>query len=246
MAIVDVEFRSEALGHDVQYSLLLPEVGEGPYPAILQLHGLGDNHRAWIDKSMLAIHARDYPMAIIMPATGTDAYLNWKSLERLHQHRYEDYIMQDLMSHVRRHFNVQAGAWGIGGLSMGGFGSMRLGLKYPETFASIWSHSSAFVIHDHLKPEQTDERVITESNLHTIASSLKASGTPHPVITFDCGLDDELLDSNRAFDAHLTAIGLDHSYHEYPGGHTWAYWDEHVRKALEQHARVFGVSKATP
>lgn len=246
MAIVDVGFRSEALGHDVEYSVLLPESGKGPYPAILQLHGLGDSHRSWVDKSMLAMHVRDYPMAVIMPATGTDSYLNWKTMDRLHKHSYEDYIMQDVLPHVRRHFNVRDGAWAIGGLSMGGYGSMRLGLKYPETFASIWSHSSAFIIHERLQPDQIDEAVIADANVFALATALKESSVSKPVITFDCGVDDELLESNRHFDAHLTSIGLEHSYHEYPGGHTWPYWDEHVRKALVQHANVFGISKVTP
>jgi S-formylglutathione hydrolase FrmB len=246
VAIVDVEFRSEALGHDVRYSVLLPETGAGSYPALLQLHGLGDSHRAWIDKSMLAMHVRDYPMAVIMPDTGTDSYLNWKTLERLHRHSYEDYIMQDLLPHVQRHFNIATGPWAIGGLSMGGFGSMRLGIKYPETFASIWSHSSAFVIHERLRPDQIDEAVIRDADVHALASALKNSGNQQPVITFDCGVDDELLESNRAFASHLTSIGLEHAYHEYPGGHTWDYWDEHVRKALVQHAEVLGITRSNP
>lgn len=246
MAVVDVQFRSEALNHDVFYSVILPEAGDAPYPVIFQLHGLGDSHRAWIDKSMLVMHARPYPMAIVMPATGTDAYLNWASGERIHQHRYEDLIMSDIRDHVQRHFNVTSGPWGIGGLSMGGYGSMRLGLKYPDVFGSIWAHSSAFLIADRLADAGFDGEWLDDANVYVHAERLKASGGPIPAISFDCGVDDELIEDNRKFDVYLTEIGLDHHYAEHPGAHTWDYWDVHVREALAQHARVLGLEEFVP
>lgn len=241
MSIADVQFRSEAVGQDVTYSVILPEAGEGPFPVVMQLHGLGDSHRAWIDKSMLAIHARPYPFVIVMPGTGTDAYLNWKSGERLHRHAYEDLIMIDISNHLKRNFNVTDGPWAIGGLSMGGYGSMRLGLKFPDRFASIWSHSSAFLIHDRLQPEDFEDGTFDEGSVYVQAERLKEAGKEPPVITFDCGVDDELIEDNRKFDAYLTKLGLAHTYAEHPGAHTWDYWDLHVRAALAQHARVLGV-----
>jgi S-formylglutathione hydrolase FrmB len=65
-----------------------------------------------------------------------------------------------------------------------------------------------------------------------------------PVIAFDCGVDDQLIEENRAFHRHLEAIGPSHTYHEHTGGHTWDYWDLHVAEALEQHARVLGLRQA--
>ncbi len=56
------------------------------------------------------------------------------------------------------------------------------------------------------------------------------------MITFDFGVDDELIGYNREFHDHLDTIGLEHTYLEYPGAHTWDYWDEHVPEALAQHA----------
>ena len=246
MAVVDVQFRSEALNHDVFYSLILPESGDAPYPVVFQLHGLGDSHRAWIDKSMLVMHVRHYPLAIVMPGTGTDAYLNWDSGDRLHQHRYEDLIMTDIRDHVRRHFNVTAGPWGIGGLSMGGYGAMRLGLKYPDVFASIWSHSSAFLIADRVAEGGFVGDALADASVYVQADRLRASSGPLPAISFDCGVDDELIEDNRKFDAYLTSIGLEHHYAEHPGAHTWDYWDFHVREALAQHARILGVQEVVP
>jgi putative tributyrin esterase len=63
-----------------------------------------------------------------------------------------------------------------------------------------------------------------------------------PVLSFDCGVDDELIEENRTFHAQLEEMGLAHHYAEHPGGHDWDYWDLHVQEALAQHAEVLGVS----
>ena len=39
-----------------------------------------------------------------------------------------------------------------------------------------------------------------------------------------------LLQENRSFVAHLKKIGLPHIYREFPGGHNWPYWDEHIQE----------------
>ena len=243
MAILDVTLRSEAMNHDVSYTLFVPEQGATPYPVLFQLHGLGDDHQSWLHKSKLSMNARDYPIAVMMPSTETGAYLNWRSGERLFRQRYEDLIMIDITNHLKRHFPVTEGPWAIGGLSMGGYGAMRLGLKYPERFASIWAHSSAFHIGDMVDAALLGEGGLDDANAYYHADRLKASGLTPPVISFDCGVDDQLIEHNRNFHKHLESIDLKHQYAEHPGAHTWDYWDEHVKEALEQHARVLGISR---
>jgi enterochelin esterase-like enzyme len=68
-----------------------------------------------------------------------------------------------------------------------------------------------------------------------------------PVLSFDCGTEDEgLIDENRRLHAQLDGIGLEHHYAEHPGGHEWDYWDLHVREALAQHGRVLGADPIVP
>ncbi|HEV2065303.1 MAG TPA: alpha/beta hydrolase-fold protein, partial [Thermomicrobiales bacterium] len=142
MTMATINFRSPALGKRATYNVILPEEGEGPFPVLVQLHGLSDDRNAWIERSNLVRYAESYPLVIVLPDGGTSAYLNWKHADRLGRQNYEDLIVTDIADHVRRHFNVTDGPWAIGGLSMGGWGAMYFGLKYPDTFASIWSHSS--------------------------------------------------------------------------------------------------------
>jgi len=165
MAVATVQFRSEAMGRQVSYNVILPEETEGPYPVLLQLHGLGDDHQSWIHRSNLTRYVADLGLAVVLPDGASSGYLNWKAAGRLYRQRYEDLIMTDITAHVKRHFNVTDGPWAIGGLSMGGYGAMRLGLKYPDRFASIWAHSSAFHINDVVPIDLLDEGGLEDANV---------------------------------------------------------------------------------
>lgn len=235
MSVATIQFRSEALGGRTRYHAILPITGEGPFPVLIQLHGLGDDSTGWIQRANLVRHLEQYPFLVVLPDGGTSGYLNWKESGRLARGHYEDMIVVDIVDHVRRHFNVTPGPWAIGGLSMGGYGAMRLGLMHPELFASIWAHSSAFHIGETVDPGMVAD--YPGASVYRRAEEAAARGTSQ-VITFDCGVDDDLLDHNRKLHALMDELGLAHRYDEHPGAHTWDYWDEHVPKALAQHARV--------
>lgn len=239
MGLAKMEFYSDAIGKSVTYNVLVPEVGDAPFPVVVQLHGLTDDCDAWIRSSNIVRHASRYPFVIVFPDGGTHCYLNWKSAGRLGKANYEDLVMNDIPAHLKRHFNVTDGPWAIGGLSMGGFGSLRLGLKYPDRFASIWAHSSKI----DWKDSELDVSLLLDPDEEDIASIARrvASRDNKPELSFDCGVDDFLIDENRAFHAQLDEIGLEHHYAEHNGDHEWDYWERHVPTALAQHARVLGV-----
>lgn len=243
MSVANIRFRSEALGKLTRYNVILPDKGKGPFPVLLQLHGLSDDCDAWLERSNLVRHVADLPLIVVLPDGGTSAYLNWKDAGRLGRQNYEDLIINDIAGHLKRHFNVADGPWAVGGLSMGGWGAMYYGLKYPDRFASIWSHSSKF----DWKASQLDLSMLANpGDVELFALPERVGKLDWKlVIAFDCGVDDQLIDENRALHAHMDQIGLSHTYNEYAGGHTWDYWDLHVQEALEQHARVLGISKVT-
>ena len=58
-----------------------------------------------------------------------------------------------------------------------------------------------------------------------------------PRLRLDCGAEDGLIEDNRSMHEQFTRSGIAHEYAEYPGGHTWDYWDQHVREAVEFHAK---------
>lgn len=238
MSIVNVRFRSEALGKHASFNVIHPETGAGPYPVLLQLHGYSDDSYSWLYGSNLARHVAEYRLIVIPPDGGTSRYLNLVTHDRFGLQRYEDLMMWDIPAEVNRLFDVREGKWAIGGFSMGGYGALRLGMKHPDRFASIWAHSAG------LRP--LDDAFLglladpADANVQKWADRLVGE-TAGPRVSFDCGVDDDLLTYNRELDAHLTRIGLDHHYAEHPDAHTWDYWDDHVREALAQHAEALGI-----
>jgi S-formylglutathione hydrolase FrmB len=243
VSVSTVQIFSEALGKWTTFSMILPDKGDGPFPVLFQLHGLSDDHQAWIQRSNIVRHVAGLPLVVVLPDGGTSGYVNWKASNRLNKHRYEDLIVNDITGHLRRNFNVTGGKWAIGGLSMGGYGAMRLGLKFPDRFASIWAHSSAFHIGEMVDDALVEDESVASRSVSRLADAV-ANLVEKPVISFDCGVDDELIQYNRDFHAHLDAIGVTHQYLEYPGAHTWDYWDDHVREGIAQHSRVFNLVRA--
>jgi S-formylglutathione hydrolase FrmB len=229
------------LRRQVTYSVILPESGSGPYPVLMQLLGYGGNHTDWLHLSRLIVHAAPYPLIVVLPDGGTSAYLNLdldlKPSSSLGLQRYEDFLMDDLPEHVAKSFRVRPGRWAIGGLSMGGFGAMRLGLKHPDRFASIWAHSGAYYTRAEMVgyyPDPDDADVFAYA--HRLARS-----DQRLVITFDCGIDDDLVESSRRLHSHMEAIGLHHRYFELPGSHNWEFWDGQTPAALAQHVRALDI-----
>lgn len=241
MTVANIRLFSHGLGMWTRYNIILPDSGEGPFPVLIQLTGLGGDCDTWIERTNLVRYVANLPLIVVLPDGGTSAYLNWKASDRLNQHRSEDLLMQDIPAHLRRHFHVAEGPWAIGGLSMGAYGAMRLGLKYPDFFASIYAHSAAFRVEEVMEPlDPTLVADVKDANVYHHADAL-VERDQQPVIAFDCGVDDRLLEHNRRFHERLQRLNIKHRYAEFAGGHDWDYWDLHVQEALEQHARVLNL-----
>ena len=122
----------------------------------------------------------------------------------------------------------------IAGLSMGGFGALRLGAKYPDRFRGISAHSAVTTLGRLAEA--------TGDHLDALPSFAQPDGTAlHwlevnagrlPPLRFDCGNDDPLLPSNRGLHAALEARGIEHQYEEFAGGHDWPYWRLHLADSL--------------
>lgn len=236
MATVTVQFMSEALWREVTYTALLPDsaaVGPGPYPVLLQLHGGNQSHTSWLRFSRLAQHAADLPMIVVLPDGAQTRWANGRTPFEA----YEDFLVDELPRHLRQSFHASEWPWAIGGNSMGGFGAARLGLKYPERFCSVWAHSGGFPTADTLAPHWYWAGDPRDLDCYALVERLDAATMPQ--LSFDCGLEDHLLDGNRRFHAFLEERGVPHRYIEHPGQHDWAYWDAHLPEALAQHRDVF-------
>ena len=240
-------FNSPALRGRGDVSLFIPPSSERMtnLPLVILLHGVYCSHWAWAFKGRAHITAYEMiesreipPMVLVMPSDGMWAegsgYLSHISAD------YEAWITEDVIGcalEVVSQLGQKSPVF-IAGLSMGGYGALRLGAKHPRLFQGISAHSS-------VTRYVELQRLITPRLLLITADSpdeldvlywLRKHQEDLPPIRFDCGVDDDLLAGNRVLHQELVANDIKHTYDEFPGAHKWPYWALHLKDTL----RFFG------
>ncbi len=140
MAFATIHYSSRSLRKASSFNVVFPEEPAAPRPwaAFYLLHGLSDDNTIWTRRTSIERYVAGWPMVVVMPDGGRGFYTN-----AVEGDAYEDDLIKDVMGLVERTFPVKPdrSARAIGGLSMGGYGAIKLGLKHPEMFASVHSHS---------------------------------------------------------------------------------------------------------
>lgn len=240
MAWMQLAYWSEALQKHHHANLLVPEKADPPYHVMLLLHGLSDDHTIWMRRTSIERYIEGWPLLLVMPDGGRGFYCDAEQ-----GFAFGKALGHELPDLLERWFPTRTG-WAVGGLSMGGYGALRLAFTFPDRFVSAHSHSGAlhFGHHPILDPEWAAEfqRIVGanpvggKDDLFTLAQTV----TPRPKVRVDCGTEDFLLEPNRAFTDWMNSLGYEHLYSEHPGEHTWAYWDEHIQPALAFHRENLG------
>ncbi|HSZ57551.1 MAG TPA: alpha/beta hydrolase family protein [Tepidisphaeraceae bacterium] len=248
MSLCEVHWQSEVLKLKLSMSVILPDVGSGPFHTFYLLHGLSDDHTTWVRRTRIEWYVKDLPLIVVMP----DGFRGWYT-DNDAGPAYGRYIGEEVVRFVERNFPADARreARHIGGLSMGGYGALRAAFRYPDIFVSANSHSGALVhgSADWSLPEgREDLRAYSQEMRHVFG--IRPEGSTHdilalarsaqvaglvPRLLLDCGAEDFLLDANRRFHRELTHLDIPHEYHEYTGSHEWGYWDLHVQEAIRFH-----------
>jgi putative tributyrin esterase len=233
---------SAALGRRVDASFWVPDV-ERIETLLILLHGVYGSHWVWSLKGGVHRTAQRMvetgkisPMVIAMPSDGLardgSGYLNWAGAEDV-----ERWIVEEIPALARLAAPaLQSDARiAITGLSMGGYGALRLGAKYPARFCAISAHSAFTDVAgiEAFTSEPLDRYLACGEREELRAEYwIGKNRTTLPELRFDCGVDDPLIDSNRALHAMLEAEGIAHEYTEFPGGHEWSYWQQHMAESL--------------
>lgn len=210
---------------------------------LILLHGVYGSHWVWTQKAGVHRTAQRMidageiePLAIIMPSDGLgrdgSGYLPHPDGENA-----EQWIVEEVPALARLAVPTLSDGMKlvIGGLSMGGYGALRLGAKYAEKFAGISAHSAITEIAEmqHFVEESLEEYL--KCCLRNELSALYWLERHHahlPKLRFDCGIEDSLLEANRALHRALTAQKVLHTYEEFTGGHEWSYWQKQVQETL--------------
>lgn len=249
------KLRSEALEREVQINILLPDGYESEtdrrYPVIYLLHGYGGDYTEWA-RVGIAEESKGLGVIIVMPEGDQSFYVNHHGDPR---GRWEDYITGEVVRFTEENYRTLAGreGRGISGLSMGGFGAILLGLRHPDLFASISSHSGALGVPEPVGVGPIDERIgkifgpedSRERRIYDIRGLARdLPAVQRPDIYIDCGSQDPLLESNRSFVAYLSDLKAPYEYREVPGAHNFAYWKRNVRYSLEHQLAALEQARA--
>ena len=237
-----VTVKSPALGARADASVYVPDQARRleKVPVVILLHGVYGSHWIWagMGKAHTTLQSlidagEVSPMILAMPSDGL-----WGDGSAYLSHHGKDFAKWIVDEVPRLVGEVTSNASGaplfIAGLSMGGYGALRLGANYPERFVAFAGHSSitrfsemALFVEEPLEAYGDIDNVGSS----VITAMLRNRGRLPP-FHFDCGIDDPLIEGNRKLHAQLLDAGIECSYKEFPGGHEWLYWIEHIAETF--------------
>ncbi|CAM3502087.1 alpha/beta hydrolase [Zobellia roscoffensis] len=210
-------------------------------PLVILLHGVYGSAWVWSQKAGVHISALEMmesgeipPMVIAMPSDGLwgdgSGYLPHN------QKDFESWIVDDVPNAIIENIPSvsKKSELFISGLSMGGFGALRLGVKYHNRFKAISGHSSITDLEQmHLFVEESLDNYEQEDAWENSVWALIKKNKNHlPYLRFDCGSQDQLIAYNRKLHEQLEEHEIPHIYEEFNGAHEWTYWSEHVKDTL--------------
>ena len=246
--LLELNFRSKELKRNVGVNVLIPGTGceaDEPYKVLWLLHGLSGDHTSWMRNTCIERYAKELRLAVVMPGVDRSWYTN-----TAYGANYFDFVAKELPALCHGVFK----GWSekrednlVAGLSMGGYGALKLALTYPEQYGACISLSGSLDVTRKGRPcdlnewrsifgydiESPDELKGSKHDLFALAEKNKAEGKPFPQTYLWCGQQDSLIGINRDFDALLSALGVAHCFEESEGDHSWRWWDLHIQDGLK-------------
>lgn len=257
-------FTSNILDRELGYALYLPpsyEETSDDYPVLYFLHGANENERRWstrgfadieLDRMIAAREIGEFVVAI--PFGENSFYTNSVSGER-----WEDMVIDEFIPMIESDFRAIGTRAGraISGISMGGYGALKIAMRYPERFNAVSAHSAMLIDNfDDVSVNPRAEQLYTllfdrifglsESMDHwtsndPLGMAGESGGIDSLQIYFDCGTEDEYGFFAGAEQLHniLDERGIDHEFHLYPGTHGWDDARQRTPASLKFHWAAF-------
>ena len=201
------------------------------------LHGLSDDHSIWLRRTSIERYADTYGICVVMPCGDTSFYTDMK-----HGKKYYTYIAKELPRIICRLFNVSDRREDnyIAGLSMGGYGALKIGLRECDRFCMAAGLSSVADIEavKEMFPEPMkcvfgeDIQIPSEEDLFRLVERT-AENPLRPRIYMGVGTEDFLYEHNKRLREHIEDFDYDYTYRESSGSHSWAFWDEYIQYVLQ-------------
>jgi len=258
MALIQVNLLSRSLMRTVPVNVILPvdklvmpgcaAREDKPYKTLYLLHGVFGSYIDWVTGTRIQRFAEEHDLCVVMPSGDNAFYVDQPAANNM----YGEFVGKELVELTRKMFPLSHKREDtyIGGLSMGGFGALRNGLKYSDTFGCITALSSACQLEE--MAARTDDPgfmlenksyveacfgdlsklLESDKNPKYLAKQMKKEGKDFPRIYMACGDKDSLLPSNKEMAAFLKEQGADVTFEVGPGNHEWDFWDTYIKKAI--------------
>ena len=246
MALLNVNFFSEALGMQTEALVILPQksalgqigiankVEDTAYKTLYLLHGLSDDHTIWMRRTSIERYAAEYGICVVMPCGGRSFYCDMRN-----GMAYYTYVAKELPRRIQEFFRVSVKREDtfIAGLSMGGYGALKLALREPETFCAAAALSPVCDLNDFghqdiLLSIFGKTKTPPEADLSILAEKQK-NNPLKPRLYVAIGTADFLYESSRPLCKQLQK-DYDFTYYEEPNAdHSWSFWDAQIQEALK-------------
>lgn len=244
MALFEGSIYSNELSMNTGIAVSLPNDAckrpEQGFPVLFLLHGLSDDHTAWVRRTNIDRYAQERGLAVVMPEVQRSYYTDME-----YGLRYFSYVSEELPRLCREMFGLSARREDCfaAGISMGGYGALKCVLRRPDRFSACAGISGAVDIKKRAedyrnRPEMRcafgNPAVLNErDDLFVLAKGFSAAPEQCPKIFLCCGTEDSMLTENRQFKKYLEECGIRHEFHESPGKHDWAYWESVLPQVLD-------------
>jgi len=236
----------------VPYCVLLPlgyEHHSAAYPVLYLLHGLFGRFDDWVERTGIVAQTANHDLIIVTPEGGDGWYSDSATAEH---EKYESYLICELLPEIEKRYRTISERRGraIAGLSMGGYGAVKMAIKKPDIYTFAASFSGVFdptersddtpgFDWENLRPSilkafgGTDCKQRVDNDLFKLIEGLPASSIPAlPFFYFDCGDEDGFRQANQRLADAMTERGITHQFQIIGGGHDWEYWSGRVSKLL--------------
>lgn len=250
-AVVRVErvaLDSRLLSRPIPYRVALPPAAAAGvrFPVVYLLHGLDGDSSNWFEKTTVEETAAGLGLVVVTPEGGLGWYTDSPGAP------WERALLEEVLPDVERRFPVAVERAGraIAGLSMGGYGALKIAWRQPDRFALAASISGLVAAPTH--NERLDAStwpLLRDTIARTFADAETARANDlfrllreprpaeRPFLYLDCGLDDPFLAQNRELAALLVELKIPHEFRQRPGRHGWDYWGEQVHEVLRLAAK---------
>ncbi|MDD3224972.1 MAG: alpha/beta hydrolase family protein [Clostridium sp.] len=260
MALINCRFYSEVLQLSTSVQVILPQntktqIGmegaevNGQSPVLYLLHGLSDDESTWIRRTSIERYVSEKNLIVVMPNGERGFYTDME-----HGYKYFTFITEELPKLMQQFFHISDKREDtfIAGLSMGGYGALKIALSCPEKYSAAASMSGVVDIVKMYKAAEKNKygsimspnechdilgslNEIKESkhDLFQLAKELSVKNCEKPRIYQCCGTEDFLYNDNTEFRDFIKNLNYDYTYEEEHGIHEWAFWDKRIQDVLK-------------